>query len=343
MAKKLLSAGRLSIAASTFLVLVIVAALLSRSPRGEDSRDLLILGTGPVSGLYYPTGGMIAGLVNRRQEAYGFRLAVEPTDGALTNIDQVVAGKLDFAITQADLEHQAVHGEGPWQATGPRDRLRAIASLLPETVVLVAAVAGGVERLEDVRGKRVDIGPPGSGRRKNAQQLLRSAGIDWTSDLVATELPLDETIAGFAAGELDAAFLTVGHPSEALTAITRQSEVRFVELASGDFLAQHPDYVALWVPSQLYPEAADRQPVATVGTKATLVTSVEVAEDYVYAITSSLFENLEEARSLHPAFAFLEREQMLRGFAAPVHPGALRYFRQTEEEREVGRGGAAPG
>ncbi len=343
MLEKLLTAERLSIAVSSLLVLVIITALLSNEPRDDDGADLLTLGSGPVSGVYYPTGGMIALLVNRKQEAYGFRVVVESTGGALENIDAVLAGALDFGITQADLEYQAVHGEGPWQVTGPRDKLRAVASLLPETVVLVAGVAGGVETLEDLKGQRVDIGRPGSGRRKNAQELLRFAGIDWTSDLTAAELPLDATIASFAAGELDAAFLTVGHPNDALAAITRQSRVRFVELASEEFLAQHPYYVALQVPTHLYPAAANRQPVATVGTMAILITSVDVADKYVYATTSGLFENLEEARELHPAFAFFIREKMLRGFTAPVHPGALRYFKQTAEDQAVIRGGAGSG
>ncbi len=343
MPAKLLTAGRLTIAASGLSVLVIVVALLSDGSHGKHGSGLLTLGTGPLSGLYYPTGGMIARLVNREQGTHGFRLLVEPTDGALRNIDQVLAGALDLAITQADLEYQAVRGEGPWQASGPRARLRAVASLLPEAVVLVTEVGSGIERLEDVKGKRVDIGRPGSGRRKNAQDLLRFAGIDWTSDLAVLELSLDDTIAAFAAGELDAAFLTVGHPSAALTAITRQSSVQFVGLPSTDFLARYPYYVALEVPSDLYPEAANRGPVATVGTMAILVTSDDLADDDIYAITSRLFENLEEARGLHPAFGFLIRQQMLRGFTAPIHPGALRYFKQTEDDKLLSSGGTARG
>lgn len=321
---------RLMRSAGRALLMVTLAAtvVLAAGPATHAETRFATIGTGGVTGVYYPAGGAIAKMVNKTRGEHGIRVAVESTAGSVFNVNAVISGDLDFGIVQSDRQYQAINGLADWEEKGPQESLRAIASLHPEAVTLVAAEDAGVETLEDLRGKRVNIGNPGSGQRGNAIDVLTAAGIDWREDIRAEGLKAAECAKMLQDGRIDAFFYTVGHPAGAITEATAgRRTIRIVPIAGMESLLERaPYYAETTIPSALYPNAANTEDVATIGVMTTFVTSADVPDDVVYTVTKALFENLEGFKEQHPAFAILTREGMLRGLTAPLHTGARRYF-----------------
>jgi TRAP transporter TAXI family solute receptor len=290
------------------------------------------IGTGGITGVYYPTGGAIAKMVNKKRQEYGIRATVESTGGSVFNINAIMAGDLEFGVAQSDRQYQAVMGIEDWKDKGPQKDLRAVFSIHPETVDLIAAVDANINSLQDLRGKRVNIGNVGSGYRQNAIDALEANGLNYEKDFNAESLKAAEAPGLIQDGRLDAAFYTVGHPSgyyKEATAGKRQ--VKFVPITNIEsLLAKYPYYAkAVTRVPELYPTAANTEDVPTFGVKATFVTSAKVPDEVVYAITKEVFDNFEEFKSLHPAYAGLTKESMLEGLSAPIHPGAMKYYKEV--------------
>lgn len=289
------------------------------------------IGTGGITGVYYPTGGAIAKMVNNKRDQYHIRCTVESTGGSVFNVNAVMAGDLEFGIVQSDRQYQAVKGMAEWKEKGPQADLRAVFSIHPESVTLVAAVDTGIEDIRDLKGKRVNIGNPGSGQRQNSIDALKAVGIDYETDLNAESVKAAEAPGLLQDERIDAFFYTVGHPSGAFkeaTAGTRK--VRFVPITGIDeLLSQYPYYAKSFVPVNEYPGAENDSNVDTFGVKATLVTSAKVPDDVVYAVTKEVFENFEDFKGLHPAYKVLTKENMLEGLSAEIHPGAMKYYKEA--------------
>lgn len=291
----------------------------------------ITIGTGGVTGVYYPTGGAIAQIINEKRSEYGIRASVESTGGSVYNVNAVMKGDLEFGIVQSDRQYQAWHGLMDWKTRGPQKKLRAICSIHPEIVTLVAAEDSGIKTLSDLKGKRVNIGNPGSGHRGNAMDVLNTADINWESDLKAESLKAAEAPKMLQDNRLDAFFYTVGHPAGAISEATSgKRKVRFIPITGMDsLLGKSPYYAQADVPVDLYPNAINAQATPSIGVMTTFVTSSEVPEEVVYAITKELFENLDTFKTLHPAFKHLSKAGMLQGMSAPLHPGAERYYREA--------------
>jgi len=317
-------------------VLMILGILLTGCSQksGEAAapkRAFATIGTGGLTGVYYPTGGAISRIVNKKEAEYGLKVTVESTGGSVFNINAVLSGDLEFGIAQSDRQSQALNGEAEWKDAGPQKKLMAVCALHPESITLVAAEDAGIKTIEDLRGKRVNIGDPGSGNRGNAIDALSTAGLNWETDIQAEQLKAVESAKLLQDGRIDAYFYTVGHPNgSVLEATSGTRKVRFVPITNvDDLIRQYPFYARSVIPKSLYPTATNEGDVQTYGVKATLVTSADVPEDVVYAVTKEIFDNLEEFKSLHPAFMVLTKENMLEGNTAPYHPGALKYFREA--------------
>lgn len=289
------------------------------------------IGTGGITGVYYPTGGAIAKIVNQKRDIYGLRCTVESTGGSVFNVNAVLSGDLEFGVVQSDRQYQAIHGEKEWKDAGPQTNLRAVFSIHPEAVTLLAAVDAGINTFEDLRGKRVNIGNPGSGQRENSIDALNASGMDYTTDILAESVKAAEAPGLLQDERLDAFFYTVGHPSGAFKEATSgRRQTRFIEIPHTDLLVEKfPYYAETIIPISLYPGADNKEDVKTFGVKATLVTSASVPDGVVYAITKEVFENLEDFKTLHPAFANLTRKGMLAGLSAPIHPGAMKYYKEV--------------
>ena len=290
------------------------------------------IGTGGITGVYYPTGGAIARTVNQQKERYGLRCTVESTGGSVFNINAVLRGDLELGIAQSDRQYQAVNGLAEWKEAGPQPKLRALFSIHNEAVTLVAAADTGIASINDLRGKRVNIGNPGSGQRQNAIDALVSAEIDYTSDLRAENVKAAEAPSLLQDGQIDAFFYTVGHPSGAIKEATSgHRKVRIIPIPDVVALTEkYPYYAKCAIADSHYPSAVDNHTVPSFGVKATVVTSSDVPDDIIYAITREVFENLDSFKKLHPAYSSLTKESMMEGLTAPLHPGALRYFHEAQ-------------
>jgi uncharacterized protein len=291
----------------------------------------ITIGTGGITGVYYPTGGAIAKMVNKKKEEYGIRTTVESTGGSVFNINAIMAGDLEFGIVQSDRQFQAINGMAEWKDKGPQTELRSVFSIHPEAVTLVTASDAGIKSITDLRGKRVNIGNPGSGQRQNAIDALTAVGLDYKKDLNAKSIKAPDAAGLLQDNRIDAFFYTVGHPSGSIKEVT--SGARKVVLADitgvNSLLEKFPYYTKTTIPTILYPGADNIQDIKTFGVKATLCTSSKMPDKIVYAITKEVFDNLDEFKKLHPAYSTLTKESMMTGLSAPLHPGALKYFKEA--------------
>ncbi|MBN2626260.1 MAG: TAXI family TRAP transporter solute-binding subunit [Spirochaetales bacterium] len=320
-----------SIILTLLAVLSLSLAFASGGSEGGASRTFVTIGTGGVTGVYYPTGGAISKMVNKKYDEYGIKATVESTGGSVFNVNAIMAGDLEFGIVQSDRQYQAYNGTADWEATGKQDKLRAVFSIHPESVTLIAADDSGIETFEDLKGRVVNIGNPGSGHRGNAMDAFEAYGINPETDLTAEGLKAAESAKMLQDGRIDAFFYTVGHPNGSIKEATSGArKTHFVPIDKVDsLLAKYSYYAPSFVPVSEYPNASNTDNVPTFGVKATLCTSADVPDEVVYAITKEVFENLDEFKSLHPAFAVLTKESMLEGLSAPIHPGALKYYEEA--------------
>ena len=315
---------------STILLSLVLVFLSVPNALFAKTRFVTI-GTGGITGVYYPTGGAISKMVNEKRNEYGIRCTVESTGGSVFNVNAVMTGDLDFGIVQSDRQYQAVQGMAEWKDKGPQKDLRAVFSIHPEAVTLIAAQDAGIETVSDLRGKRVNIGNPGSGQRQNSIDALSAAGIYYEKDLHAEQVKAAEAPGLLQDGRIDAFFYTVGHPSGAIKEATAGNrKVKIIPVTQTETLLQkYPYYAEALIPIKFYPGAVNEKDVPTFGVKATFVTSKKVPDDVVYAITKEVFENLDQFKKLHPAYEFLTPGGMLKGLSAPIHPGAMKYYREA--------------
>jgi len=317
----------------TTAVLFGMVLFLGSTPTETQAKSTFVtIGTGGITGVYYPTGGAIAKIVNKKRKEYGIRCTVESTGGSVFNINAIMAGDLEFGVAQSDRQYQAVKGIADWKDKGPQKDLRAVFSIHAETVDLIAAVDANINSLADLKGKRVNIGNFGAGFRQNAIDALEANGLNWEKDFHAESLKAAEAPGLIQDGRIDAAFYTVGHPSgyyKEATSGTRK--IKFVPIKNIDsLLAKYPYYAKASTLMKNYPGAENKEDaVPTFGVKATFVTSAKVPDNVVYAITKEVFDNFKDFSKLHPAYAGLTKEAMLTGLSAPIHPGAMKYYKEA--------------
>jgi TRAP transporter TAXI family solute receptor len=311
--------------------LALTLGLIAGPTAAEARTQFVTIGTGGITGVYYPTGGAIAKMVNKKRDEYGIRATVESTGGSVFNVNAIMAGDLEFGVVQSDRQYQAVKGLAEWKDKGPQKKLRAVFTIHPETLTLVAADDSGIETVSDLKGKRVNIGNPGSGQRQNSIDALKEAGLNYEEDLQAEGVKAAEAPGLLQDGRIDAFFYTVGHPSGAIKEATAgKTKVHFVPIeVSDEFLQEFPYYARAEIPIKFYPGATNEGDTPTFGVKATFVTSSDVSEDVVYAVTKEVFENFEDFKKLHPAYSVLTKKNMLEGMSAPIHPGAMKYYKES--------------
>jgi TRAP transporter TAXI family solute receptor len=305
----------------------VAAAMLAPVAQAEE---FITIGTGGVTGVYYPTGGAICRLVNKGRKEHGVRCSVESTGGSVYNIETIRAGELEFGVAQSDWQYHAYNGSSRFEEAGAFEGLRAVFSVHPEPFTVVARADSGIESFEDLKGKRVNIGNPGSGQRGTMEVLMKEMG--WTTDdfALATELKAAEQSAALCDNQIDAMVYTVGHPSGSIQEATTACDSVLVEV-SGDAVAklvdENPFYRTATIPGGMY--RGNDEDTMTFGVGATFVSSDAVSEDAVYAVVSSVFENFDDFTGLHPAFANLKPEEMISaGLSAPLHAGAAKYYKE---------------
>jgi len=318
-----------------FVACFIASVIFNVSPSRIQAEDVFItIGGGDFSGVYFPAGLAIADIVNNKRHVHGIRATVEATRGSVFNLNAIMAGYLEFGLAQADKQYQAVNGLAEWAKKGPQKELRAVFSIHHESVTLVAAADAGINTISDLKGKRVNLGNLGSGQHQNAIDALEAVGLDPKRDILRQKVKASEAPALLQDNRIDAFFCTVGHPSETIQmASSGQRKVRIIPIPSpaiDKLIADNKFYIKATIPVQrLYPNLGDPKDVITFGVIATLCTSSRLPVDLVYTVTEKVFENLDEFRRRHPALVDLTKEGMLEGLSAPLHPGALKYYKEA--------------
>ena len=328
------------------LVLLTVALLMvltscakkddAAKPAATDSKaktKYVTIGTGGVTGVYYPTGGAISKMINAKKDAYGIRASVESTGGSVYNINAVLSGDLEFGIAQSDRQYQAAFGTAEWKDKGPQKDLRSVFSVHPESVTLLASEETKAKDIKGLKGKIVNLGNPGSGQLQNAKDALAAFGIAET-DIKAEYVKAVEAPGLLQDEKIDAFFYTVGHPAGNIKEATSgRIKVRILDITGPEvdaLIAKYPYYAHSVIPQKFYTGAVNTEDIKTFGVKATFVTSVKVSDDVVYAIVKEVFDNFDKFKKLHPAYSVLTKESMLKGLSAPVHSGALKYYKEND-------------
>ena len=318
---------------ATASALALGAAIgMTAVPTAQAQQPTFItIGTGGVTGVYYPTGGAICRMMARTRGEHGIRCGAESTGGSVFNVNAVRNGELEFGVAQSDVQFNAYNGEDKFKDQGANPNLRSVFSIHPEPFTVVARADSGIKNFEDLKGKRVNVGNPGSGQRATMEVLMEQMG--WTMDdfSLVSELQANEQSQALCDNNIDAMIYTVGHPNGSIKEATTACDSVLVTVnndAVEQLVADKPFYRVATIPGGMY-RGSDND-TQTFGVGATLVTSADVPDEVVYVLTKSVFENMDQFRSLHPAFANLDPKQMASdGLSAPLHPGAEKYYREA--------------
>jgi TRAP transporter TAXI family solute receptor len=309
-------------------VLALAASLLVQAPVAVAQQKFVTVGTGGVTGVYYAVGGAICRLLNKDRAKTNLRCSVESTGGSAYNVNAIKAGELDFGMAQSDVQYQSYKGTGSFKE--PFGDMRSVFSVHPEPFTLVARKEAGVNSFADFKGKRLNVGNPGSGTRSAMDELLAAEGMKISDFSLASELKADEHGAALCDNKIDGFFYGVGHPSANIQDPTTACGAKLVPItgpAIDALVKKYSYYAYATIPGGMY--SNNPQPTKTYGVLATMVTSAKVPADTVYAITKAVFENFDEFKKLHPAFAHLDPKTMVSdGLTAPLHEGAARYYRE---------------
>jgi hypothetical protein len=311
------------------LALPVAIALSLASAPAVAQQKFVTIGTGGVTGVYYAAGGALCRLVNKDRAKHGIRCSVESTGGSVFNVNTIKAGELDLGFTQSDVQYNATKGLAQFK-DGAHGDMRAVFSVHPEPFTVVARKEANIRTFADFKGKRFNVGNPGSGTRASMEELLASMGWTMGDFALASELKADEHGPALCDGKIDGFFYGVGHPSANIQDPTTSCGARLVSLtgpAVDKLIAEKPYYAKATIAGNLYPN--NPNPTQTYGVLATVVTSSKVPADTVYAVVKAVFDNFNEFKGLHPALAYLNPENMVKdGLSAPLHEGALRYYKE---------------
>ena len=307
----------------------LIATAFAATPALAQQKFVTI-GTGGVTGVYYAAGGAICRLVNKDRAKHGIRCSVESTGGSVFNINTIKAGELDIGFAQSDVQFNAAKGVAQFKDGGAYADLRAVFSVHPEPFTVLARKEANIKTFADFKGKRFNVGNPGSGTRASMEELLAGMGWKLADFSLASELKADEHGPALCDGKIDGFFYGVGHPSANIQDPTTSCGAKLVGISGAavdKLIADKPFYAKATIPGGLYP--GNPEPTQTYGVLATVVTSAKAPADSVYQVVKAVFDNFEEFKKLHPALANLKPENMVAdGLAAPLHEGAVRYYKE---------------
>lgn len=296
-----------------------------------SAQSFITIGTGGVTGVYYPTGSAICRLVNKGRKEHGIRCSVESTGGSVYNLNTIRAGELDMGVAQSDWQFHAWNGTSKFKDAGANKELRAVFSVHPEPFTVVARADSGIKSFADLKGKRVNIGNPGSGQRGTMEVVMDAMSWKKSDFALASELKAAEQSKALCDNKIDAMVYTVGHPSGSIKEATTSCDTVLVPVtgaAIDKLVAENDYYRTATIPGGMYRgNANDTQ---TFGVGATFVSSTNASADTVYQVVKAVFENFDSFRKLHPAFANLKKAEMVKdGLSAPLHDGAAKYYKEA--------------
>ncbi|WP_433962198.1 TAXI family TRAP transporter solute-binding subunit [Larsenimonas salina] len=300
-------------------------ALTSAPAQAADK--FMTIGTGGQTGVYYVVGQSICRFVNQGDS--GYKCNAPSTGASVANVNGIENGDLDMGVAQSDVQYNAYNGEAQFKGEAHQD-LRSVFALHGEPATLVARADSGIDSLDDLKGKRVNIGNPGSGNRATMDMIMEAKGWKRGDFALASELDSAEQASALADNNIDAFLFVAGHPNGSIQEAATTTDVKLVPMDDSTIkklVEEHPYYSFYTVPGGMY--KGNPEDVTVFGVGATLVSSSKVDADTVYAATKAVFENFDRFKKLHPAFANLDEKTMIsEGLSAPLHEGAKRYYQE---------------
>jgi TRAP transporter TAXI family solute receptor len=309
---------------------IAIASALVAGTAATAQEKFITIGTGGQTGVYFVVGQSICRLVNRDSAKTGLKCTAPSTGGSIANINAIKAGDMDMGVAQSDWQFHAYNGSSQFEGD-KFDKERAVFSVHAEPFNVIARADSGIESFDDLKGKRVNVGNPGSGQRATMEVVLDAKG--WTMDdfALASELKPAEQAAALGDNKVDAIIYTVGHPNGSIQEAVSTVDAKLVPVegeAIDKLVADNPFYAYSTIPGGMY-KGTDAD-VKTFGVKATFVTSADVDEEVVYEVVKAVFDNFDRFKKLHPAFENLKEEEMIKdGLSAPLHDGAAKYYKES--------------
>ncbi len=307
-----------------------IAALTMTAGVANAQQKFMTIGTGGQTGVYFVVGQSICKLVNRASTENNLRCTAPSTGASVANINAIKAGDQTMGVAQSDMQYNALEGLEPWKGD-PFKGERSVFSLHPEPITVVARADSGIASFDDLKGKRVNIGNPGSGSRATMEVVMDKKGWKMGDFTLASELKAAEQSQALCDNKVDAIIYTVGHPNGSIQEATTSCPSKLIAVTGPEIdklVADNPYYAAATIPGGMYEGNADE--TKTFGVRATMVSAENVDEETVYQTVKAVFENFDRFKKLHPAFADLKKEEMIKlGNSAPLHPGAERYYKEA--------------
>ncbi len=291
--------------------------------------QFITIGTGGVTGVYYPTGGAICRMVNKLKKTSGIRCSVESTGGSVYNVNTINQGELDFGISQSDTAYQAYHGIGKFKGK-PIKELRSVMAIYPELLTLVVAKRSGIKNIMDIKGKRINIDTPGSGTRMTTEIVLKAFGIKHSDLKQIDELSSSEGPTLLKDDHVDGYFAVFGHPTANIKDAANSVAIDLIPIEGKqvDMLVKKYPYYAKGVISGTFYKGVTHD-TPSIGVKAVLVTSSKISEKVVYTVTKAILDNFAAFKKLHPAYKTITKKSLLDGLSIPQHPGAIKAFKEA--------------
>ena len=286
----------------------------------------ITVATGPTSGLYYPIGGAFSNVIKNK---LNYKSSAQSTGASVENINLILEGKADLAITMSDSIAQAYGGFGAFAGKEAKTNLRALMGLYPNYVQLVTTDKSGITKFEDLKGKRVGVGAPNSGVELNARMMYEAYGMTY-DDSKVDYLNYGEAIDQMKNGMIDAAFVTSGIPNATIMELGTTNKIVIVPIdgeGAKGLIAKYPFFVQEVIPKDTYNTDTD---ITTVTVRNIMIIREELPEEVVYEITKGIFENIEDIKASHnTAKKHLSLENSQIGVNIPFHPGAVKYYKEA--------------
>ncbi len=311
---------------------IILAVLLGLAlSLGASAKTFITIGSGSMTGVYYPVASGIAKLINENLGSQGIRANARSTGGSAYNVKAIDKGQLQAALAQNDVIYFAYNGLTETFKNNPIKSIRGIATLYPEFLHILAGPDSGIKTLADLKGKKVYVGDIGSGVEQTTKRVFEVAGMSFNDLAQAVHGKPGQAIELLQDGKIDAMFYVVGAKSAAMQQATEIAKAHFVELPLSiisKLTSKYPYYTQIIIPPNTY--KGQGLSVATIGVMATFVVRQDVPEDVVYKIAKLLFQDkVKEFSSIHPALGtFFSPQKALNGMTIPLHPGAAKFFKE---------------
>ena len=308
---------------------IAIASALVAGTAATAQEKFITIGTGGQTGVYFVVGQSICRLVNRDSAKTGLKCTAPSTGGSIANINAIKAGDMDMGVAQSDWQFHAYNGTSQFEGD-KFDKERAVCSVHAEPFTVIARADAGIESFDDLKGKRVNVGNPGSGQLATMQVVLDAKGWSMDDFALASELKPAEQAAALGDNKVDAIVYTVGHPNGSIQEAVSTVDAKLVPVqgeAIDKLVAENPFYAYATIPGGMY-KGTDND-VKTFGVKATFVTSADVDDEVVYEVVKAVFDNFDRFKKLHPAFENLKEADMIKdGLSAPLHDGAVKYYKE---------------